>query len=66
MDSDHNVRARALAVLVASAYTLVLVALTGALALLPAPIFPFTAIGVADHLSERRRERERSNPRAGG
>jgi hypothetical protein len=66
MDADHNVRARALAVLVASAYTLVLVALTGAMALLPAPIFPFTAIGVADHLSERRREQERSSPRPGG
>jgi hypothetical protein len=66
MDADHNGRSRALAVVVASTYTLVLVALTGALALLPAPIFPFTAIGVADHLSERRRERERSNPTAGG
>ncbi|HZA00389.1 MAG TPA: hypothetical protein VE575_16635, partial [Acidimicrobiales bacterium] len=60
MDIDHNVKARALAVLVASVYTLVLVVATGALALLPAPIFPFTAIGIADHLSERRRERERS------
>ena len=29
--------------------------MASALALLPAPIFPFTAIGVADHLSERRR-----------
>jgi hypothetical protein len=66
MDADHNVRARALAVLAASAYTLVLVALTGAVALLPAPIFPFTAIGVADHLSERRREQERSSPTPGG
>lgn len=60
MDADHNVRARALAVGAASVYTLLLVALTGAVALLPAPIFPFTAIGVADHLSERRREQERS------
>jgi hypothetical protein len=30
----------------------------GAAALLPAPIFPFTGIGVADHLSERKHERE--------
>jgi hypothetical protein len=66
MDADHNVRARALAVAAASVYTLLLVALTGAVALLPAPIFPFTAIGVADHLSERRREQERSGPTPGG
>jgi hypothetical protein len=26
--------------------------------LLPAPIFPLTAIGIADHLSERRAEQE--------
>jgi hypothetical protein len=66
MDADHNVRARALAVVAASVYTLLLVALAGAVALLPAPIFPFTAIGVADHLSERRREQERSSPTPGG
>jgi hypothetical protein len=36
-------------------YVFVLVRMASALALLPAPIFPFTAIGVADHLSERRR-----------
>ena len=28
------------------------------LVLLPAPIFPFTALGMADHLSERRAQRE--------
>jgi hypothetical protein len=39
-------------------YTLVLVRLAGALVLLPAPIFPLTAIGIADHLSERRAEQE--------
>jgi hypothetical protein len=53
-------------VVAASVYTLLLVALTGAVALLPAPIFPFTAIGVADHLSERRRDQERSSPTPGG
>lgn len=62
MDIDHNWRARAIAVVVASAYTLVLVVLTGALALLPAPIFPFTALGVADHLSERRHAPARPGP----
>jgi hypothetical protein len=53
MDDPQNWRARALAVLVASVYTFVLVRVAGALALLPAPIFPLTAIGIADHLSER-------------
>lgn len=54
MDYPENWRARALAVLVASVYTLVLVRVAGALVLLPAPVFPLTAIGVADHLTERR------------
>jgi hypothetical protein len=57
MDYPENWRARALGVVVASVYTLVLVRTAGALVLLPAPIFPLTAIGVADHLSERRAER---------
>ena len=56
MDYPQNWRARALGVLVASVYTLLLVRLAGALVLLPAPIFPLTAIGIADHLSERRAE----------
>jgi hypothetical protein len=38
-------------------YTFVLVRMAGGLALLPAPIFPFTAIGIADHLAERAAER---------
>lgn len=54
-DVDHTWRARALAVVFAVVYVFVLVRTASALALLPAPIFPFTAIGVADHLSERRR-----------
>ena len=56
MDYPQNWRARAWAVVVASVYTLVLVRTAGALVLLPAPIFPLTAIGIADHLSERRAE----------
>ena len=56
-DEGHTWKARALAVLVASVYTMVLVRVAGAAALLPAPIFPFTGIGVADHLSERKYER---------
>jgi polyferredoxin len=62
-DDAHNWRARALAVVAASVYTLVLVRTVGAFALLSAPIFPFTAIGVADHLSERRQERDAASPR---
>ena len=54
-DAGHNWRARALAVSVAVVYTFLLVRMASSLALLPAPIFPFTAIGLADHLSERRR-----------
>lgn len=61
MDVDHRVRDRALAVLAASVYTLALVHTVGGLALLPAPIFPFTALGVADHLSERRADRARQS-----
>jgi hypothetical protein len=54
MDNDHTVRSRILAVVVASAYTAVLVWTIGGLVLLPAPIFPFTALGIADHMAERR------------
>jgi hypothetical protein len=56
-DPDSTTRARVLAVVVAAAYTFVLVRLAGGLVLLPAPIFPFTAIGVADHLAERAAQR---------
>ena len=59
-DADHSWRARALAIIFAVVYTFVLVRMASSLALLPAPIFPFTAIGVADHLSERRRSLELS------
>jgi hypothetical protein len=73
MDDPQNWRARSLGVLVASVYALVLVRVAGAMVLLPAPIFPLTAIGIADHLSERRAEHLRessspagSTPRPGG
>jgi hypothetical protein len=56
-DDPHNWRARALAVVAASVYVFVLARAAGAITLLSAPIFPFTSIGVADHLSERGRER---------
>jgi hypothetical protein len=60
MDGAHNWRARALAVAAASLYTFVLVRAVGPLVLLPAPVFPFTAIGFADHMSERRAEQAAS------
>jgi hypothetical protein len=56
MDAPQNWRARAWAVVVAAAYTFVLARIAGGLVLLPAPVFPLTAIGIADHLSERRAE----------
>jgi hypothetical protein len=65
MDDPENWRARAVGVLVAATYTFVLARVAGGFVLLPAPIFPLTAIGVADHLSERRAE-QASGPRAGG
>jgi hypothetical protein len=46
-------------VLAASAYVFLLVRVAPEAALLLTPALPFTSIGVADHLSERRRERER-------
>jgi hypothetical protein len=61
-DPAHSWRARAVAVLIASLYAFILVRVAGGLALLPAPVLPLTGIGVADHLSERRWERETLEP----
>ena len=57
-DEPHSWRARALGVAIAASYTFILARTASAIVLLPAPIFPFTAIGVADHFSERRWERD--------
>lgn len=57
-DFAHSRKARAVAVLLAAVYTYVLVRAAGPVALLPAPILPFTGIGIADHLSERKMARE--------
>jgi hypothetical protein len=65
-DPDSTTRSRVLAVAVAALYTFVLVRMAGGLALLPAPIFPFTAIGVADHLAERAAERAAERTAASG
>jgi len=50
-------RPRFVAVALASAYTFVLVRLAGSVALLSAPVFPFTAVGMADMVMARRAER---------
>ncbi len=52
-------KVRALAVFLASAYTFVMIRAAGDAMLLIAPILPFTSIGVADHLVERRMERRK-------
>ncbi|HYV01298.1 MAG TPA: hypothetical protein VEM93_03025, partial [Actinomycetota bacterium] len=57
-DQAHSWKARAIAVLAVSVYVFILLRSTTVIALLLAPVLPFTSIGVADHLSERRRERE--------
>lgn len=54
MDPPSTWRARAVALAFAVVYVFVLARVASALALLPAPIFPFTAIGMADQLAERR------------
>lgn len=57
-DPARGLRHRVIAVALASAYTFVLVRVAGAAALLSAPVFPFTAVGLADMLAARAAERE--------
>lgn len=59
-DLDHTWTARAIAVFVVSAWAFVTVRVTPEVVLVLGPALPFTSIGVADHLSERARERERA------
>lgn len=51
-------RPRFVAVALASAYTFALVRVAGAVALLSAPVFPFTAVAMADMVMARRAERQ--------
>ena len=53
-DLLHSWRARALGVAAASLFVFLAVRTAPEAAILVAPCLPFTAIGVADHLSERR------------
>jgi hypothetical protein len=57
MEPAHSGRSRALAVVVVTAYTFVVVRVAPEVAFIAAPVLPFTSIGVADHLRERRLER---------
>lgn len=61
-DGPHNWRTRAVALAIAAAYAFILVRTVGAVVLLPAPIFPFTALGLADHYAEWREDNERRLP----
>ena len=54
MDVLHTRKMRVAGVAVAAAYTFILVRIAGPVALIVVPVFPFTALGLADHLSERR------------
>lgn len=57
MDLSHSVKARAIGVLVVTVYCFLLLRTVSGLALLIGPALPFTSLGIADHLSERRLER---------
>lgn len=56
-DPDHDLRTRGWAVVVAALYCFVLARVAGAAVVVATPVLPFTALGVADHLAERRAER---------
>lgn len=55
-DADRVWKPRAIGVAAISMYVLVMVRLVPDVTLLLAPTLPFTCLGVADHLTERRRE----------
>jgi hypothetical protein len=55
-DLGHDWKPRAVAVVAVTAVVFLMLRSTTVLGLLLAPALPFTAIGVADHLSERRNE----------
>lgn len=57
-DEATSARSRTIAVVAVTAYVFVMLRMVGDVAVLLAPVLPFTALGVADHLAERRWERE--------
>jgi hypothetical protein len=56
-DTEGAWQARALGVLAVAVYAFVMIRLVPDVTLLLAPTLPFTCLGVADHLAERRREK---------
>jgi hypothetical protein len=56
-DPTETWRPRALSVAIASVWVFVALRSTSEVALVLAPALPFTGIGLADHLSQRKRER---------
>jgi hypothetical protein len=60
-EPGHTWRPRAVGVAVAVVYTYCLLRTASALALLPAPVFPLTAVGLADHWVDWREERCRAD-----
>jgi hypothetical protein len=56
-DGAQAWKARAIAVLAVSVYVYLMIRLAGDVTLLLAPTLPFTCLGVADHLVERRSEK---------
>lgn len=59
-DMPHSLKARAIAVAVVTIYCALLLRTVSEVALLIGPALPFTCLGVADHLSERRLEKRAS------
>jgi hypothetical protein len=56
-EAHHSWKTRALAVLAVTAYTFLTVRVVPEAALIAAPMLPFTAIGLADHVNDRKLER---------
>ncbi len=65
-DLDHTWKARAVAVGAATVFVFVMLRAAPEMAVLLAPILPFTSVGVADHLSERRQQQRSAGPAASG
>lgn len=65
MDLPHTVKARVIAVVAVTVYCFFLLRTVSGLALLIGPALPFTSLGIADHLSERRAERSAADARRG-
>jgi hypothetical protein len=61
-DLAHDRRWRAAGVAIGAVYAFVLARTAGAVVLVAAPIFPFTALGLADHYAEWRLARARAVP----